>query len=187
MDNELIRVILWCSSCLTVSASTCKHAPYTVGSHKYHRNDSNPFQLESQDYSRGKLNPLQYKQRETASDRCEWEDIEIIAYPPRQRSINDLPRSSWRYCAWGWQSQWVEVDINKWIHFTANCISGPFYSSWVLVYPCIMLFGCQIVICHACSNVTDIFWLVLVYFDSLCAYLQSKVRWLPFSVLVQLL
>lgn len=46
------------------------------------KNYSNPFQLKSQDYSRGKLNPLPYKQRETMSDRCEREDIEIIAYPP---------------------------------------------------------------------------------------------------------
>ncbi len=108
------------------------------------------------------------------------ERIEIIAYPPRQRSINDLLCSSWRYCAWGWQSQWVEVDINKLIHFTANGISGPFYSSWVLVYPCIMLFVCQIVIRHA---LFECHWHFLaVYFDSLCDYLQSKVKCFPFSV-----
>lgn len=84
-NGQLIRLILWCSSCLTVYASTTwsvnmLHIMFSQTN--ILKNYSNPFQLKSQDYSRGKLNLLPYKQRETMSDRCEWEDIEIIAYPP---------------------------------------------------------------------------------------------------------
>ncbi len=74
MHNDLIRVILWWSSCL--NNKLCKHVPYTVCSHK----QVSLKLLKSilikitRLFLGGELNPLQYKQQETMSDRCEWED-----------------------------------------------------------------------------------------------------------------